>query len=265
MTAFFEKNRQRILPLLLALAVLALLSLPLAVNPAWAAPGTSPDHVLTYNQNSLRWDSATGINADGTAELRLFDANYNNVEAVDGRKVVAPGTDGSNMIRLVNNVSGRIRYTAVLYSIKTDPRIPVQPSLGGTGMYDTASYQLPAGVTGAEVIRAVRGTVAGHGLQDFNIDWNWLFEVRDAQGVTDAQDVTDTELGNAAAAAMKVQTEGDSVTVGFYIVVVDSNNYYVPKTGDESHIAMYLAFMLIAAAGAAVSVVIYRRHGKCER
>ena len=265
MTAFFEKNRQRILPLLLALAVLALLSLPLAVNPAWAAPGTSPDHVLTYNQNSLKWDSATGINADGTAELTLFGANYNNVESADGSKVVAPGTDGSNMIRLVNNVSGRIRYTAVLYSIKTDPRIPVQPSLGGTGMYDTASYQLPAGVTGAEVIRAVRGTVAGHGLQDFDISWNWLFEVRDAQGVTDAQDVTDTELGNAAAAAMKVQTEGDSVTVGFYIVVEDSNNYYVPKTGDDSHIAMYLAFMLIAAAGAAVSVVIYRRHGKCER
>ena len=265
MTAFFEKNRQRILPLLLALAVLALLSLPLAVNPAWAAPGTSPDHVLTYNQNSLKWDSATGINADGTAELTLFDANYNKVESVDGRKVVAPGTDGSNMIRLVNNVSGRIRYTAVLYSIKTDPRIPVQPSLGGTGMYDTASYQLPAGVTGAEVIRAVRGTVAGHGLQDFDISWNWLFEVRDAQGVTDAQNATDTELGNAAAAAMKEQTEGDSVTVGFYIVVEDSNNYYVPKTGDDSHIAMYLAFMLIAAAGAAVSVVIYRRHGKCGR
>ena len=166
---------------------------------------------------------------------------------------------GSNMIRLVNNVSGRIRYTAVLYSIKTDPRIPVQPSLGGTGMYDTASYQLPAGVTGAEVIRAVRGTVAGHGLQDFDINWLWNYEV------TDAQDATDTELGNAAAAAMKEQTDGDSVTVGFYIVVEDSNNYYVPKTGDDSHIAMYLAFMLIAAAGAAVSVVIYRRHGKCER
>ena len=259
MTAFFEKNRQRILPLLLALAVLALLSLPLAVNPAWATPGTSPDHVLTYNQNSLKWDSATGINADGTAELTLFGANYNNVESADGSKVVAPGTDGSNMIRLVNNVSGRIRYTAVLYSIKTDPRIPVQPSLGGTGMYDTASYQLPAGVTGAEVIRAVRGTVAGHGLQDFDINWLWNYEV------TDAQDVTDTELGNAAAAAMKEQTDGDSVTVGFYIVVEDSNNYYVPKTGDDSHIAMYLAFMLIAAAGAAVSVVIYRRHGKCER
>ena len=259
MTAFFEKNRQRILPLLLTLAVLALLSLPLAVNPAWAAPGTSPDHVLTYNQNSLKWDSATGINADGTAELTLFDAKYNNVEAVDGRRVVAPGTDGSNMIRLVNNVSGRIRYTAVLYSIKTDPRIPVQPSLGGTGMYDTASYQLPAGVTGAEVIRAVRGTVAGHGLQDFDINWLWNYEV------TDAQDATDTELGNAAAAAMKEQTDGDSVTVGFYIVVEDSNNYSVPKTGDDSHIAMYLAFMLIAAAGAAVSVVIYRRHGKCER
>ena len=259
MTAFLEKNRQRILPLLLALAVLALLSLPLAVNPAWAAPGTSPDHVLTYNQNSLKWDSATGINADGTAELKLFDANYNNVESADGSKVVAPGTDGSNMIRLVNNVSGRIRYTAVLYSIKTDPRIPVQPSLSGTGMYDTASYQLPAGVTGAEVIRAVRGTVAGHGLQDFDINWLWNYEV------TDAQDVTDTELGNAAAAAMKEQTEVDSVTVGFYIVVEDSNNYYVPKTGDDSHIAMYLAFMLIAAAGAAVSVVIYRRHGKCGR
>ena len=259
MTAFFEKNRQRILPLLLTLAVLALLSLPLAVNPAWAAPGTSPDHVLTYNQNSLKWDSATGINADGTAELTLFDANYNNVESVDGRKVVAPGTTGNNVIRLVNNVSGRIRYTAVLYSIKTDPRIPVQPSLSGTGMYDTVSYQLPAGVTGAEVIRAVRGTVAGHGLQDFDINWLWNYEV------TDAQDVTDTELGNAAAAAMKEQTEGDSVTVGFYIVVEDNNNYYVPKTGDDSHIAMYLAFMLIAAAGAAVSVVIYRRHGKCGR
>lgn len=257
-----DNNRRRIIPALLVLVVLTAVTLPLALGPAWAAPAASPDRVLTYNVNRLTWDGAVSIRPDGSAELTLFSANYPNVAASDGGRVIAPGTDGHNTVRLKNNVGGTIRYTAVLYAIKSNPALPVTPTLSGTYLADTTRYSLPAGVDKGSVLRAVSGSVRGFGLQDFDVDWLWDYSVGDVQ------DGADTDLGNAAARTL-VTDDGelipgelgamDNIAVGLYIVVEDNNTYYYPKTGDTAPLALYAAVMTAAAVGAVCAAVACKK------
>ena len=248
---FIDNNRRRILPALLVLAVLTAVTLPLAFSPAWAAPATAPDRVLTYSINRLTWDSAASIRPDGSAELTLFSANYPNVASNDGANVVAPGTNGHNTVRLKNNVGGTIQYTAVLYAIKSNSAVPVTPALSGSYLTDTTRYSLPAGVDKSNVIRAVSGSVRGFGLQDFDIDWLWKYYD------TAAQDGADTAL--ATDSGELVPGVMDNITVGLYIVVEDNNTYYYPKTGDDAPLALYAALMTVAVVGAVSAVVVYKK------
>lgn len=255
---FTDNSRQWIIPVLLALIVLTAVTMPLALNPTWAAPGGVPDRVLTYSLNRLTWDSAASIRPDGSAELSLFSANYPNVVSSDGAKVVAPGTDGYNTVRLKNNIGGTIKFTAVLYAIKSNPALPVRTALSGTNLTDTTVYSLPIGVDRSNVIRAVSGSVRAFGLQDFDISWLWNYYAGDAQ------DRTDTALGNAAAHGPLTLGTADNITVGLYIVVEDNNTYYYPKTGDDTPIALYAGLMTAAAVGTAVTVIVYRKRKHAE-
>ena len=253
---FGERTIRWMLPVMLILFILEIVTFPLVLGYTYSDRSETPNHVLSYTQGKLRWDSATGINADGSAVLDLFDYIYpdgteSDVEASDGDNVVAPGTEGFNIVRLKNNVSGSIKYTAVLYRIRSSEELPVEASLSGTGFSDTASYPLPAGVSRHQVLRAVSGTLAGRAAQDFDVSWLWEFYV------SDAQDVTDTVLGN--------KLEPDEVTVGLYIVVEDENSYAVPtspKTGDDSFIGLYSALMLISLLMLLLLFFEWRRRDK---
>lgn len=67
-----------------------------------------------YARGSLKWDSATGIDANGVACLSLFDIAYENVRSDDGDKLVAPGTSEQSVIRLKNGVSGHTKALPTL-------------------------------------------------------------------------------------------------------------------------------------------------------
>lgn len=236
MQTVFHKMNRWLLPVIVILFVLEVMTLPLVVGVTYSAKNTTPDHVLTYTKGKLTWDSATDIDKNGVAEMDLFDAVYNNVEAGNGDNLVAPGCEGTNTIQLKNNVSGSVKYTAVLYWIRSTDLLPVEVSLAdSTGFTDTTTYKLPDGVEKDQVIRAVTGTVKGGEIQDFDISWLWEFET------SAEQDEIDTFLGD--------KHNADEVTVGLYIVVEDNNSYItpdIPKTGDESHIGMYVGLMVIS-------------------
>ncbi len=233
--SILQRANRWLLPMLLILFILQVVMLPWAVDFTWADRSESPGHVLTYTKNKLTWDSATGIRPDGTAELNLFDTAYDGtVQSANGNNVVAPGTDNELYVRLKNNVSGTITYTAVLYEID-DADIPVDAALTGTGFTDTSSYPLPDGVSASQVLREVTGTVKGGQIQDFDLDWLWEYYI------SDSQDAVDTMLGN--------RQSPDELTVGLYIVVEDENSYVtpdIPKTGDESSIGLYIGLMAIS-------------------
>lgn len=258
MFPWLEKHRQWLLPTVLILFILEIMTLPFVIGLTYSGRSESPNHTLVYSADSesasLMWDSATGIRADGTAELDVFQAEYDGVKAEDGQNVVAPGTEGFNIVRLENSVKGSIRYTAVFYRIQTNDKLPVKASLSGTGFTDTDTYSLPAGVEEKQVLRAVTGQLGGGQRQDFDINWLWTFYE------SDDQDMVDTYLGN--------KDPADRVTVGLYIVVEDDNSYItpdVPKTGDDSFLGLHLSLLCLSAFVLILLFVSRKWEEKCKK
>lgn len=206
------KNRTGwLMPAALILFLLAMLLIPFATELTYAGRNESPSHVLTYTTNKLTWDSATDISPSGAAELHLFSTSYQNVQSENSDQVVAPGTEGKNIVRLKNDAGNSITYVAVMYRTKDESTLPVEPVLSDCESFtDTETYPLPDGVTEEQVVRAVTGTVAAGELQDFDITWLWQYYENEER------DVVDTDLGNRAA-----WYEPDDVTAGLYIVVTD--------------------------------------------
>lgn len=250
-----KKYSSRLFPTVLILFILEAMTLPLVVSLTWSGRSESPEHTLTYTQFRLTWDADTAVNKNGVAELSLFDAVYQNAKANDGTKILAPGTLGDTIIRLKNDTDTTVKYTAVLYTVKSSDTLPANAQLSGTGFSDTASYSLPKGAEQSHVVRAVTGSVDGRQIQDFDIDWYWLFEE------SDAQNKIDTWLGDKAA-----NGDPDNIVVGFYIVVEQDGQIVEPdspQTGDNTMLGGYVALMAISAA-VMVLLLIGRRRGRCR-
>lgn len=246
-----KKISQWLLPTVLILFILEVLTLPLVLEITYAGRSDGPDHVLTYTANALVWNSATGIDEHGVAKLTLFDTLYDGTVDGNGDKVIAPGTEGLNIIRLKNDSPNDITYTAVLYCIKTNDALPVQVFLQGEKFTDTDSYSLPYEISEEHVLRAVTGKLAKDRIQDFDISWLWDYELGEMQ------DQIDTLLGD--------MDEMDNITVGIYIQVEDNGNIVNPEpppTGD-SGFAMYLTLMGISLV--ALILLCWDRHSQRKR
>ena len=234
MTKKLDKQISWLLPVVLILFILEAVTLPFVIDLAYADRADSPEHVITYTQNSLIWDSTTGVDSSGAAKLSLFETLYDNTESENGDKIIAPGTGGKSSVRLKNASEGKIEYTAVLYTIKSSDLLPVAVSLDDGTFADTDFFQLPDGVLPSSVIGAVTGELQSGQIQDFDISWVWEFSI------DDARDIADTTLGDLAS---------DDITVGLYVTVNDEGNLVVPsppETGDDTLIGVYIALMLIS-------------------
>lgn len=256
-----------LLPAVLILFLLEIILFPFVVRITYAGRSENPDHVLTYTSNKLTWGSTTGVDPDtGAAELSLYSSSYQNVAGENGEKVVAPGTEGKNIIRLKNDAGNPITYVAVMYHIKEEPDLPVAPVLVTNGSCtDTGTYPLPEGVTQEQVVRAVTGSVSSGQIQDFDITWSWAYD----EG--EDRDVVDTALGNKAAFAT-----ADEVKTGLYIVVEEevspvagdpddstaddtdapggaagSGTHYtypqLPQTGDPGDLTLYFVLLAVSS------------------
>ena len=230
------KARGGVLATIIAALVIAILiTFPYAFDLTWSLPGADSDRTLTYSTGKLTWDSAADIDADGVIRLSMFRSDYAGVSAGNGENVVAPGTEKTTRIRLLNTVSGSVRYTAVLYRLdETD--VPIQADLSGADAAAVTDYTLPAGVTDDQVVGAVGGALGGTSVQTVDVDWKWDYSTDER---TDEQD---TQLGD--------RTASDVVKYGLYVVVEDGNSenggLVPPRTGDDSR--PMLLFIVLAAA-----------------
>lgn len=252
MRQFIQKVNPWLLPTVLILFILQVITLPFVAAFTYAGRSDSPEHILTYKVGSLQWDSATNIDKNGVAELSLFRAEYDNVESEDGEKVIAPGTQGHNLVRLKNSVSGPVNYYAVLYSIESNPDLPVQVSMSANRALPIGKNYapIPYGVQSDQVLQCFKGVLNEDRIQDFDIYWDWAFYD------DELQDEIDTMLGDA---------EEEDITVGLYIVVEDNNEYIIPKTGDDSRFGMYLGLLLISGTMLVILLAEERRRRKCEQ
>lgn len=114
----YDIKKDRLLPAALIMILLTVVLILYTAECTYAGSNDAPDHILTYTTGRLTWDSATDVNAKtGVAELGLFNSIYQNVQSENGDKVVAPGTEGKNIVRLKNDGDYTIRYIAVMYRI----------------------------------------------------------------------------------------------------------------------------------------------------
>ncbi len=215
-----EKVSRWLLPAVLILFLLEIITMPFVVGLTYSGRSESPDHILTYYKGTLTWDSHTDIREDGVACLDFFDAIHYHVVSSGFDNVMAPGTEGTNVVRLANDASGPITYTAVLFEVKTSDLLPVNAQMIDREEFSsTTKYWLPEGVREQDVIKVVTGDVGGGMVVDFDVYWYWPFEQ------SEIRDMVDTGLGNKAFA--------DQAIVGLYIVVEDDNVYEEPETPDD--------------------------------
>ena len=231
MQKIYEKVNRWLLPIFVILFAVGMVTFSFAARYAYAGGSEAPGHVLTYTRAKLQWDSATGIDSNGAAVLKLFGSKKPGVAAGN---VVAPGTSGGSIIRLNNNTTGEVDYTAVFYQINSSEKLPVKSELSGENLEDTDAYLLPKDVSEDQVVRAVSGTLGGKKLQDFDISWSWDFHENEHQ------DIDDTLMG----------IRGETVTLGLYIIVEDDNaqlDYVTPQTGDNGNIYMHTTLLLVSS------------------
>lgn len=283
----YMKKKDWIMPAALILFLLAVILIPFAAECTYAGRNESPSHILTYTTGSLTWDSDTDVDKQtGVAELSLFNSTYQNVQSENGDKVVAPGTEGKNIIRLKNDEDYSIQYVAVMYRMKEEDALPVEPVMTDDAAFtDTKNYPLPEGVTQEQVVRAVTGTVGADELQDFDITWLWQYYE------SDERDQTDTDLGNRAAWEIP-----DEVQAGLYIVVaedsepvdpenpdpggpedpdsgdydtLDSDDTYIypqaPRTGEAGSMVLYLLLLAVSAVLLGLLILDRRKEKQCKK
>ena len=232
-----KRVRPWLFPLALTLFIAEMLLFPLVLHATYATGSRSPEHILTYTTGSLRWDASTRTDESGAAQLSLFEATYDNVTAENVEKVLAPGTGSDSLVRLKNDSANTVTYTAVLYAVRSDARLPVSVRLSGDDLTDADRYPLPDGVAADAVIRAVSGELASGRVQDLTVDWTWAFED------DDARDKLDTYLGNVSA-----NGRAADLTVGLYIVAEDGEQIVLPpvQTGESTLTGAYVVLLVIS-------------------
>lgn len=246
--------RKLLLPAVLVLFLLEVITFPVVLTLTYATKNTNPEHILTYADEALTWDANTVVRPDGSAELSLFETIYGNTVSDNGEKLLAPGTQGDSLVRLKNDSSETASYTAVVYTIKNNASLPVAAGLSGTGWTATTNHPVPEGVQRDQVTHAVTGQLPAGQIQDFQLDWHWLYE----ESMT--QDELDTMLGDAAADGYAAD-----VTIGIYILISgnDGTTYVpAPQMGHSNIIIGYVILLCVSAAVLLILIFLRRMERK---
>lgn len=265
MSTVLRKANRWLLPSVLILFILEVVTFPFVLGITFADRSETPDLQLNYTPGYLYWDSSSHINPEtGAAEMDFFYTE-GAVRNEDGTYTIAPGMGGGSIIRMQNRASGHVEYTAVMYELHTNEnagkKIPINSKLHAENsekldldeldedLYLPKDIKDEVQIEKEHIVGAVGGRINAGQIQDFDLSWMWDYYDTTVTGDTD-----------------------DLVTVGFYIIVEDFNEYpddddddeggkrkpnpngegiivypQCPDTSDNSNVEMYLALMGISA------------------
>ena len=231
--------------LIVVLFVAVLITFPYTFNLTWALPSTDSDRTLTYSTGKLTWDTDAQIDENGVIKLGMFKSEYEDVKSNDGENIVAPGTENSTSIRLLNPSANEISYTAYLYRIdKTG--VPIDASL--TCGVEAKDYAVPSNIDANSLVSVRSGSVGKSSVSVIDVDWVWGYSKN-----TDG-DVSDTALG--------IKSTTDEVEYGLYVVVTDNGSVIAPNTGDNSDMMLWCTILVVSVCVVSSFAVIGRRKKK---
>lgn len=249
----YKKIQPWLIPVVFILFILELATFPFVVSITDIASDARADRLLTFHADKLTWDSGDGIGENGEAMLSLFDAYYDSVQSGNGDDVIAPGTAGRTTLRLANASDEKIRFTVVVYQIKSSENLPIVTTLEGAALTTADEFVIPPNVQEDQLIRCAQGTLEPDQEQDFTIRWNWRFE-----GDEKGNDL-DTLLGNAAA------NGDDDVLIGFNLYIHDGNGLVfagVPMIHPIGLIEVWIVMLSLSAVTLLVLLWLKKREQK---
>ena len=166
-----------------------------------------------YITSSTGSDSAVvaefGLNVPNT--VNLFSDSYTNVKAnADGKKIIAPGTDGNYQF----NVTGKseVAYTvsadvSVTYSEEWDEYEPLEFSIDGENWTDLAQFETNLSTALASDILAPNATYESNQ----KIYWRSPFSVSSENDVKDTGMGSDAASGTAADVSIELKVTATQV------------------------------------------------------
>ena len=179
-----SNNRNKILIIAALLLLVAITSVFIGTLSKYVASETDSDEAVV---------AKFGLNIPNT--INLFSDSYTNVEAdTDGKKIIAPGTEGSYKF----TVSGTSEVAYIVsadidieYSEEWDSYTPLEFSVNGSTWtnIDTFKTNLTEALSSEEM--APNTTYSS----DQTIHWRWPFDV------SETNDTKDTAMGNLASTA----------------------------------------------------------------
>lgn len=183
-----KKNRILIVGVITAFVALITLSL---VSGTWAKYTSSVEGSDTARV--AKWSFNGADLEERTIAFNLFQTSYGEtVKSKDGKKVVAPGTEGSATFALKN--TGEVAAEAkIVLTITNANNIPVKITYAGVGGTETevdanGTIELPVQQLAIEQTTAT----------EITIKWAWPFDGNDTN------DTNDTNLGIDGTAEIKV-------------------------------------------------------------
>jgi len=136
--------------------------------------------------------------ADGNTET--------DVATVSGKKLIAPGTQGSFDLVVKNESQVTAEYTIAFVETKSDDTLPIEYSLTGTSGWETDLNELAIASTPQKVAMGATETTT--------VYWRWAFTGAVSANYTSSQtDTTDTKLGVDAQTAANAATVNVQATV----------------------------------------------------
>ena len=169
--------------------IISLFVLLVAVISAFM--GSFAGYILSSTISDNASVARFGLNIPNTVDL--FADSYTNVKAdTDGKKIIAPGTEGQYKFEVTGTSEVAYQVSAAVsltYSAAWDGYEPLKFSINGTDWTDFDQFQ-------TDLSNALSSTVMTPNTayaSTQTIYWKWPFTV------SSAKDIQDTDMGTAAA------------------------------------------------------------------
>lgn len=145
--------------------------------------------ILVNNSDITVDEPTTTFNLFSTIKDTANGSAETDVATVAGKKLIAPGTQGSFDLVVKNDSQVTAEYTIAFVETKSDATLPIEYSLNGTSDWKTDLNELEIATTPKTV--AMNGT-----SQTTTVYWRWAFTGSASANYTSSQtDAKDTKLG----------------------------------------------------------------------
>lgn len=233
-----RRNRPFFSCLAASLSILLGLSVFLAsprVGTAKADPASGDEaFLIVQDSDGKRWTELDGLHVFANKEL-------------EGKSVVAPGSEGSYSFTVENTARFPLKYE-ISFDEENQYGVPLEYRLKGEDGYLTEDW------TSATELAGIEEELTNNSEAGYTLEWRWIFN-----GDTER----DTAIGRQAAESGVPYTLKLSYVAkqnGEAVNPPQPGSPDSPQTGDNSNLPLWIALMLCSGTALMLTMLLRRRY-----